>query len=191
MRSEADRRRLLRTAREAIVSHVTGGRAPATTPATINDAGDPPGAAFVTIHTAGALRGCIGNLGTDRPVSEVVRECAVAACSADPRFEPVTPAELPALTIEISLLGPFEPVSSAEEIAVGRHGLLIEQGWQRGLLLPQVATEWGWDRETFLSQTCHKAGLAPDAWKRGARIFRFEAEVFGDDHTSGTGATTA
>jgi AmmeMemoRadiSam system protein A len=182
MTSDKDRERLLQIARAAIVSHVTGVRGPSDETSGSNE---PSHGAFVTIHLNGALRGCIGNLGTGLPLAAVVRDCAVAACSADPRFEPVAPAELPGIEIEISLLGPLEPVASPDEIEVGRHGLVVEQGWQRGLLLPQVATEWGWDRETFLAQTCHKAGLERDAWKRGAKIMRFEAEVFAEG--SGTG----
>ena len=178
MTSQTDRERLLQIARAAIVSHVTGVREPSEASPALNT---PSNGAFVTIHMNGSLRGCIGNLGTGLPLASVVRECAVAACSADPRFEPVAPAELPGLEIEISLLGPLEPVASPEEIEVGRHGLVVEQGWQRGLLLPQVATEWGWDRETFLAQTCHKAGLERDVWKRGAKVLRFEAEVFAED----------
>ena len=177
MTSQTDRERLLQIARAAIVSHVTGVREPSEASPALNK---PSNGAFVTIHMNGSLRGCIGNLGTGLPLASVVRECAVAACSADPRFEPVAPAELPGLEIEISLLGPLEPVASPEEIEVGRHGLVVEQGWQRGLLLPQVATEWGWDRETFLAQTCHKAGLERDVWKRGAKVLRFEAEVFAE-----------
>ena len=103
----------------------------------------------------------------------------------DPRFvdyfRSVTPeSELAELSIEVSLLGPLEPVSSSAEVEIGRHGLVIERGRRRGLLLPQVACEWGWDAETFLAQTCRKAGLPLDAWRSGARIWRFEAEVFGD-----------
>jgi uncharacterized protein (TIGR00296 family) len=110
----------------------------------------------------------------------VVTRCAVAAGSTDPRFPPITRTELDELDIEISLLGPLEPIAGPEDIAVGRHGLVVEMGWQRGLLLPQVATEWNWDAETFLSHTCHKAGLPRDAWKHGAKLWRFDAEVFGE-----------
>jgi AmmeMemoRadiSam system protein A len=134
----------------------------------------------VTIHRGGQLRGCIGHLEANRPLLQAVRECAVAACSADPRFPPVSAVELAGLEIEVSVLGLFEPVASADDIEVGRHGLLVEQNSQRGLLLPQVATEWQWDRETFLAHTCHKAGLPRDAWKQGAKLWRFEAEVFGE-----------
>jgi uncharacterized protein len=172
--SDADRQRLLRLAREAIVAHVNGMPPPPVSP----PPEEPSGGGFVTLHLNGILRGCVGNLGTDARLSRVVRECAIAACSADPRFQPVRPAELAALEIEISLLGPLEPVTAPDQIEIGRHGLVVELGSRRGLLLPQVASEWKWDRETFLAQTCHKAGLARDAWKSGAKIFRFEAEVF-------------
>jgi AmmeMemoRadiSam system protein A len=139
-----------------------------------------PGAAFVTIHRHGELRGCIGHLEADEPLGRVISECAVSACSADPRFPPVTASELPDLAIELSLLGALEPAESPADIIIGRHGLVVERGHRRGLLLPQVAVEWKWDRETFLAQTCHKAGLPRDAWKHGALMWRFEAEVFGE-----------
>jgi uncharacterized protein (TIGR00296 family) len=96
----------------------------------------------------------------------------------------VGPAELPGLELEISLLGPLEPLPSPDAIDIGRHGLVVEHGSRRGLLLPQVAAERNWDRETFLAQTCHKAGLPDDAWKKGARVFRFDAEVFSEPHRS-------
>jgi len=105
----------------------------------------------------GDLRGCIGHVEATDPIGQVIVRCAVAACSADPRFPPVTTAELPQIDIELSLLGPLEPVTEIEEIEVGRHGLVVEMHLHRGLLLPQVAIEWRWDRETFLSQTCVKA----------------------------------
>jgi uncharacterized protein (TIGR00296 family) len=88
--------------------------------------------------------------------------------------------DLAEVVLEISVLGPAEPLADPAEVEVGRHGLIVEQGTHRGLLLPQVPTEWGWDRETFVSQTCVKAGLAPDAWRTGATLFTFEAEVFGE-----------
>lgn len=184
--SDADRLRLLRIARDAIAAHVAGAPRPSVSAAE-TDALSRRGAAFVTIHRNGELRGCIGHLETDRPLLEVIGECAVAACSADPRFSPVTGQELVALDIEISLLGPLEPISSPADVEVGRHGLVAENGWQRGLLLPQVAVEWSWDREMSAAQTCRKAGLRPDAWKTGAKLWRFEAEVFGEKQ-GGSGA---
>ena len=180
MTGEADRQRLLQIARDAIVKHVEGASG-AAAPLPESVALQRAGGAFVTIHHHGELRGCIGHLEANQPLVAVIRECAVAACSADPRFPPVTPGELTGLEIELSLLGPLEPVAAPPAgIEVGRDGLLVEQGWQRGLLLPQVATERQWDREMFLAQTCHKAGLPRDAWKRGAKVWRFEAEVFGE-----------
>jgi len=135
---------------------------------------------FVSLHVDGDLRGCIGHPAGDRPLASVVPQCAVAAATGDPRFSAVSPAELARCVIEISVLGPITVVHDPGEIIVGRHGLIAEQGSRRGLLLPQVATEHGWDRDAFLERTCGKAGLPPDAWKRGATISRFEAEVFDD-----------
>jgi AmmeMemoRadiSam system protein A len=182
MTSDADRQQLLQIARDAISAHVNGVTA-AELPA--RDSLERPGGAFVSIHHRGELRGCIGHIEPNRSLPRVVRECAVAACSADPRFPPVSIAELAGLEIEVSLLGPLEPVGSPDDVEVGRHGLLVEQNCQRGLLLPQVATEWRWDRETFLAHTCRKAGLPRDAWKQGAKVWRFEADVFGEGGTGG------
>jgi len=174
MTTSAERERLLRLAREAIAAHVGGTAAPASDR---SGALARKGGAFVTLTIRGALRGCIGRVAADEPLGDVVPSCAVAACG-DSRFDPVTAAELANLELEISLLGPLEAVAGAADVEVGRHGLVVEQGWHRGLLLPQVATEHGWDRETFLAETCRKAGLPCDAWKQGARLWRFEAEVF-------------
>lgn len=182
MTSEADRQRLLQIARDAISAYVNGVTA---VELSASDSLERPGGAFVSLHHRGELRGCIGHIEANRPLSRVVRECAVAACSADPRFQPVSVLELAGLEIEVSILGPLEPVASADDIEVGRHGLLIEQNWQRGLLLPQVAIEWRWGREMFLAQTCHKAGLPRDAWKQGAKVWRFEAEVFAEGRMGG------
>lgn len=177
MTSEADRRLLLRVAREAIAAHVAGARAPAVDHI---DLGGRLGAAFVTLHKRQELRGCIGHLEHHDLLVQVVSRCAVAACSEDPRFPAVSLSELAELSLEISLLGPLEPIAGAPDVEIGRHGLVVKQGWHRGLLLPQVATEWGWDREQFLAQTCRKAGLPMDAWKLGATLWRFEAEVFSE-----------
>lgn len=139
--------------------------------------------AFVTIFRHGELRGCLGRLGSALPLAPLIVQLAQAVADCDPRFEQVTVEELDAIGVEISVLTREREVVVVEEIEVGRHGLIIEQGRSRGLLLPQVAIERRWDRETFLDHTCLKAGLLPGAWKRGARIFIFEAEVFGErDH---------
>jgi len=138
-----------------------------------------PGAAFVTLKKKGRLRGCIGYTEAVAPLFKVVQECAVAAATEDPRFPPVAPAELSSIDLEISVLTPLVPVR-ADEVEVGRHGLMVSHLGRRGLLLPQVPVELGWDRETFLEQTCVKAGLPPDAWRRGATLQAFTAEVFGE-----------
>jgi AmmeMemoRadiSam system protein A len=177
MTSEHDRQLLLKLAREAIQAYV--GAAPAHVATTSGVLGA-PGGAFVTLHKQGELRGCIGHIEPNEPLGKVVPRCAVAAASTDPRFAPITVEELTQIDIEISLLGLLEPIHGPGEIEVGRHGLVVELGWQRGLLLPQVATEWHWNADTFLAHTCMKAGLPRDAWKHGAKIFRFEAEVFGE-----------
>jgi len=180
--SPVEREQLLAIAREAIVAH-TSGREP-TVPALAGLLAERRGA-FVSLHTRGELRGCIGHVEPDEPLGAVVSRCAVLACSEDPRFQAVTPREVADLEIELSVLGLLEPVSDPAAIEIGRDGLVIEQGGHRGLLLPQVAVEWEWDREAFLAQTCRKAGLPGDAWKRGARLWRFEAEVFGDSPERG------
>jgi AmmeMemoRadiSam system protein A len=179
MLAEGDRRLLLEIARAALTAHVTGAAAPAEDHASgplARHAG-----AFVTLHSRGDLRGCIGHVEANEPLGRVVVRCAIAAGTSDPRFPPVTPGELSEIHLELSILGPLEEVARLEEIEIGRHGLVVELGWSRGLLLPQVATDWKWDQEAFVVETCRKAGLPRDAWKTGAKIWRFEAEVFGED----------
>jgi AmmeMemoRadiSam system protein A len=177
MFTETQQRALVAIARAAVHGSVTG-RATVHVPAT--DLPDASGA-FVTLKKHGELRGCIGTLECRRPLHEEVARVAVSAAREDPRFPPVGAEELDDLAVEVSVLGPLEPIDPAdpEAIVIGRHGLVIEQGSRRGLLLPQVATEWKMDREAFLAQTCAKAGLPADAWRRGAHVYRFVAEVFG------------
>ena len=172
-----DRRALLGLARHAIAAYVRGLPPPPVPPSPImwRLAG-----VFVSLHQDRALRGCIGHVEGDRPLAQSVSEMAVAAASSDPRFPPVTADELDGLDIELSVLGELEPITAPTDIEIGRHGLLVEHHGHRGLLLPQVAVEWHWDAETFLAQTCHKAGLPRDAWKSGASICRFAAEVFAE-----------
>ena len=140
-----------------------------------------PGAAFVTLRKAGTLRGCIGHLAAEQPLWISVREMAAAAATRDDRFPPITPGELPGLDIEISVLSPRRRIAGPEQVVIGRDGLFVRLGTSSGILLPQVATEHGWGDEEFLSQTCRKAGLDPDAWTDPATsIESFTAEVFGD-----------
>lgn len=138
-----------------------------------------PRGAFTTLHKDAQLRGCIGMIAAVRPLDETVRRTARDAAMEDPRFPPVAEQELERLQIEISVLSPMFELAP-EEVVVGRHGLLISGQGRRGLLLPQVAPEWGWTREMFLAQTCRKAGLPLDAWLHGAKIEAFTAEVFGE-----------
>ena len=171
------RARLLRIARAALAADAAA--AAAGPPA----AGPPPtraGGAFVTLRIDGRLRGCVGRVGADRPLDETVRDAARAAAE-DPRFPALRPAELAHVVIELSVLGVLEPCAGPEALVVGRHGVLVEQGGRRGLLLPQVAAEQGWSASAFVAQACLKAGLPPDVWRCGAALFRFEAEVFEED----------
>lgn len=173
----SDRRLLLTIAREAIAAHVARAAAPSLH---LTGAAGRPGGAFVTIRKHGELRGCIGHIAADDAVGAIVARCAVAACSADPRFAPVSARELNEIVLELSLLGPLVPIARVDQIEVGRHGVMIERDRHRGLLLPQVASERGWDRDTFVAQTCRKAGLPKDAWKHGSMLWTFEAEVFSE-----------
>ncbi len=174
--SAEERRWLLRLAHLSIRSAVSG------TPIQIAEASAhlrEPRGAFTTLHAGGELRGCIGFVMAVAGLDQTVRETARAAALEDPRFPPVTEAELANLKVEISVLSPMFQIAP-EDLVVGRHGLMVSYEGRRGLLLPQVALEWGWDRETFLAQTCRKAGLAPDQWKSGAKLEAFTAEVFGE-----------
>lgn len=174
--ADADRAALLAHARSVIESRL-GVPSPAVQPTA---AFAVPAGAFVTVRVAGELRGCIGLLDAAEPLASVVGHCAASAAFGDPRFDPVRRSELGDLVLEISVLSPLTPVPDVSAIEVGRHGLVVEQGRSRGLLLPQVAVEHGWDRDTFLRHTCRKAGLPADAWQRGATLLYFEAVVFGE-----------
>jgi len=138
-----------------------------------------PRGAFTTLYREGELRGCVGYVLPVVPLYRTVAESAKAAALDDMRFNPVTSQEVPLIEVVLSILSPLTPIKP-EQVEVGRHGLVVTLGLRRGLLLPQVPVEHGWDRETFLSQTCHKAGLPLDAWQHGATVEAFTAEVFGD-----------
>ena len=136
----------------------------------------------MTLRIDGHLRGCIGYPEPDLPLRVVVDRCAVSAALSDPRFPPLSEAEWPKVDLELSVLGPIDRVTDMSEVVVGRHGLVVEFGRSRGLLLPQVALEWKWDAFEFAAQTCIKAGLPRDAYQKGATLFKFEAEVFGESN---------
>ncbi|MCL4820584.1 MAG: AmmeMemoRadiSam system protein A [Vicinamibacteria bacterium] len=177
MTAAAEREALLALARHAIAGAIgTPGSGPAPQP---EDASR--GGAFVSLHDReGALRGCIGFIESDDPHPRTVRDAAIAAATRDPRFPPVRADELHGLQIEISLLTSPRPIRAAE-VECGRHGLIVSRGGRRGLLLPQVPAQFGWDREQFLAATCRKAGLPETAWRDpGTTIEAFEAEVFSE-----------
>lgn len=136
---------------------------------------------FVTIKQHGELRGCIGNFQSELPLFREVAEIAAASATKDPRFYPLQEADLDTIALEISVLSPLAKIEDTAEITIGKHGIYLEKGYYRGVLLPQVATEHDWDRETFLKQTCLKAGLPTDAWQAAdADIYIFSAQIFGD-----------
>jgi AmmeMemoRadiSam system protein A len=177
--STADKQLLLHVARDSIEAHLKGKSATPvkTESAVLCEARG----AFVSLHRQGQLRGCIGYLDAVKPLLQTVREMAAAAAFHDPRFRPLQASELADLEIEISVLSPMRLIKSTDEIEVGKHGLYIVKGLNRGLLLPQVATQYRWDRLPFLEQTCCKAGLPPDAWKDpDTKIYVFSAAVFAD-----------
>ena len=135
--------------------------------------------AFVTIHKRGQLRGCIGYIEGQGPLHKTIERMAEAAAFKDPRFTPVKENELPELELEISVLTPLKRITDVNEIQVGKHGIYIVKGMWAGLLLPQVATEYGWDRQTFLEHTCQKANLPSNAWKeKDTEIYIFSADIF-------------
>ena len=178
--TETDQQTLLRLAREALVGYLNSAQLPKV---------EVPGealrqhcGAFVTLRKGKNLRGCIGVTEANKPLYITVRECAVWAALHDPRFPPVTKGEIGGLNLEISVLSPLFDIPP-EKVEVGRHGLLISLGALRGLLLPQVAVEWKWNRQQFLEETCAKAGLPSDAWRHEARIQAFTAQVFGEPHS--------
>ena len=180
MLTDTQKEALLQVAREAIRGHLAGEVSVFGIAEPLPDASG----VFVTIKRHGELRGCLGTLELKTDLTQEVARCAQDSASRDPRFPPMTAGELSDVTLEISVLGPLEPVVPTDEHAIelGIHGLVVEQGARRGLLLPQVATEWGWTREEFLRHTCQKAGLPPDAWRNGADVFRFSAEVFSESN---------
>lgn len=170
--SEAEARELFKIARQAIQAALQGREFKPVCSGWL----ERPAAVFVTLHNGEMLRGCIGSVVAKEPLGEAVAKSAVNAALHDRRFEPVTEAELPEIRLEISILGTFRLLSRIEDLVLGRDGLVVELGGARGLLLPQVATERGWDRITFLEQTCRKAGLPADAWRSSdATVFRFPA----------------
>jgi hypothetical protein len=171
-----DQRRLLVLARLAFDARVRGEQAP---PVAGHGRLEAELGAFVTIRCRGELRGCLGQIEPRGPLWRAVMRLAAEVSCDDPRFEPVRADELNAIDLEISVLTPRTEVRSVDAIQIGRHGVVVELGRRRGVLLPHVAIEHGWDGTAFVEHACLKAGLDVNAWLRGARVFRFEAQVFG------------
>jgi uncharacterized protein len=176
--TDAQRRMLVALARASATARVLQRELPAA-PAEVFP---PASGTFVTIRCGGELRGCLGTLSCTRGLAREVARCAADAAAEDPRFPAIRPDELDVLSFEVSVLGPLEPIDPHDPaaVAIGRHGLVVESGARRGLLLPQVAVEWNWSRDEFLDRTCVKAGLAAGAWRQGATVLRFTADVFGE-----------
>jgi AmmeMemoRadiSam system protein A len=176
--SDSDRRELLARARQAIVESVVHHRIAELPPLTGQLA--KTGAAFVSLHRRGKLRGCVGRTESNHPLGETVAQCAISAANSDPRFPPVREDELKELAIEISVLTESQPMAWSA-IEAGKHGLLVVWGARRGLLLPQVARGRHWSTERFIEETCAKAGLDPAAWRDPeTQCFGFTVESFSE-----------
>jgi AmmeMemoRadiSam system protein A len=173
--SETDGKSILELARQAVVEVVSRSHTLEEIPKT--GVFEVRCGVFVTLHVAGKLHGCIGVIEPKEPLGESIVRCATGAAVEDPRFHAMDPDELLRLEVEVSLLSPLQSIRP-EEIEIGKHGLLVEQGLRRGLLLPQVAVEHHLGREQFLKETCYKAGLPLDAWKDpNTRIYAFTCEI--------------
>jgi AmmeMemoRadiSam system protein A len=178
--SDTARANLLLLARGALESHFRGGPPPRLSSDKAETFGEPRGL-FVTLKKAGQLRGCIGTLSAAGDITRCVARYALLAALEDPRFSPLEERELSECSIEISVLGPPRPIERPEEIEIGRDGLILEMRGQSGLLLPQVAVEWGFDAERFLEEVARKAGLPEDASRHpDARVWAFQADVFSE-----------
>ena len=174
--TKSEQKELLRMARDTITSYITTGTTPSVGESSPGMQGQ--NGCFVTIKQQGRLRGCIGNFISDKPLVRLVQEMAISAATQDPRFYRMKPEDLVDFDLEISVLSPLKKITSTDDIQVGKHGIYIIKNTYRGVLLPQVASEYGWDRETFLKHTCLKAGLPENAWKKQCDIYIFTALVF-------------
>jgi AmmeMemoRadiSam system protein A len=175
--TDEEKQALLQIARTSIQSAVEGLSLPIIK--NVDETLRQPRGVFVTLRVNEELRGCIGYVEPLFPLAQATQDVAVKAAMEDPRFLPLSTAELESVTIEISVLSPLEILHDIENVEIGKHGLVISAGYRRGLLLPQVATEYNWDRKQFLNHTAMKAGLSPDAWTRKeAQLFTFTVEKF-------------
>jgi AmmeMemoRadiSam system protein A len=183
MLSKQEKNRLVQIARQSMENYLQKAKAPSFDISS-NNLKKQKGA-FVTVKVNGQLAGCIGRIEADIPLYETISKMAIEAAFRDPRFPGLKQEDLKIMDIEISVLSELKPVKDINNIKVSRHGLLIKKGFNQGLLLPQVATEYNWNRKTFLQHTCLKAGLNKDCWKQqDTQIFLFEAEVFSEKELS-------
>lgn len=174
----SEKKAVLEFAKRSLEAAVSGGTPPGVPDSGVLSGG---GGAFVTLKTKGRLRGCIGHFQGLGSLGETIRAMAAEAALGDPRFMPVSPEELPGIRVEVSVLSPMKPIEPRDVIP-GTHGLYVRMGFRSGTLLPQVASEEGWDRETFLAHTCLKASLPPDAWLDPAtELLAYTAEVIREE----------
>ncbi len=179
MLNRKERESMLKLTRDTIYSKLHSNDLPSYSP--ISAVLSEPRGVFVTLHKHGALRGCIGYIEAIKPLYQTVQDLAVAAAFKDPRFPGLNENEFNDIDIEISVMSPLDKITDVNKIEVGKHGIIIKRGFNSGLLLPQVAAEQGWDRDTFLEHTCSKAGLPGDSWKKpDTEITIFSAEVFSE-----------
>jgi AmmeMemoRadiSam system protein A len=177
-----DRAALLGIARGAILAHL--GLAPGPALSTKGRLAE-PGSAFVTLRVRGELRGCIGTFHPSSSLAQVVSEMAIAAASQDPRFPPLSAGDIPELDVSVSVLDAPRKLEDLRSLEVGRHGLVVRNGWHHGALLPRVAVDHGWDAAGFLKHVCLKAGLPARAWQEPDTLVQvFEAEEFGQETTA-------
>jgi len=183
MLTEKEKKQLLKIARDTLEARLSGKKF--FLPEIKNPLLEEKRGVFVTLKKNGRLRGCIGYIQPVEPLAKAVSKMAVQSAAADPRFSPVTHDELKEITIEISALTVPVKIRDAEEIAMGRDGVIVKKGWSQGVFLPQVAEETGWSKEEFMDNLCmHKAGLPRDAWKNSStEIYTFQAEVFSEENT--------
>jgi len=177
--NEIDQQLLLKIARQTVFAYLNGSSHQP--PEIVNGILSEPHGVFVSIHRSSSLRGCIGNIHPVSPLYRTTSDCAVSAAVGDPRFAPLTLRELTDVDFEISVLSPLERVEDINAVQIGRDGVLVTKKAASGLLLPQVAASFGWNREQFLSEACIKAGLRREEWKDGAMIYRFAAHVFQEE----------
>ena len=180
MLTDEEGRTLVRLARHTLESHL--GATTSIPEPSVDAASTSVGGVFATLHCDGNLRGCIGYVLSHVDLAQITKRAVIAAATNDPRFASVTLAELPRVRINITVLAPPEPIGEIEEIQIGRDGLVVERAGARGLLLPQVASERGWDRLRFLRETCVKAGLSEESWReQETLVLRFAAVQFEED----------